>query len=189
MSATATEALPTTGLWTIDSAHSTVNFSVIHHAVASFRSGFVGISGAYDADAGKLTGEVRADSITITNPALERLRNHLLTPDFFAAEDFPVFSFASTEVSPAGEGWVVEGEITLRGVTKPVTANAVVRGPQNVLHGDGKVTERFGIDLSAVIDRREFGILRNNEIAEGILNLGWDVQIEAALELFLATPE
>ena len=96
MSTTATnsEALPSTDLWAIDPAHSTVSFSVTHHAVATFRSGFKSINGAYDGDAGRLYGEVPVAGVTLTG--MDRLKGHILTEDFFDAERFPTFSFASS---------------------------------------------------------------------------------------------
>ena len=177
------ETLPKTGVWSIDSAHSTVNFSVTHHAVASFRSSFTNISGAYDGEHQKLSGEVQVSDITLTG--LDRLKGHILTPDFFNAEEFPTFSFASTAIRQDGDKLVFEGDLTLRGVTRPITATGSVRGPQTVRHGDGHVSDRLGIDLKATIDRREWGINFNNEVAEGITNLGWDVKVTAALELFI----
>jgi polyisoprenoid-binding protein YceI len=181
MSATTVDTLPAAGVWSIDSAHSTANFSVRHHAVATFRSSFTNITGAYDGDAGRLTGRVEVADITLTG--LDRLKGHILTPDFFNADEHPTFSFESTKISHDGESLIIEGDLTLRGVTRPVVASGSVRGPQTVRHGDGRVTDRLGIDLVSTIDRREFDITFNNEVAEGIVNLGWDVQIDVALEL------
>ncbi len=176
-------SLPDTGLWTIDSAHSTVNFSVRHHAVATFRSSFTNVQGSYDAATGVLSGAVQVSDITLTG--LDRLKGHILTPDFFNAEDFPAFGFRSTGLELSGDTLELRGELTLRGVTKPITAIGSVTGPQRVRHGDGHSSDRLGIDLTTTIDRREWGVNFNNEVAEGITNLGWDVEIQASLELFV----
>ncbi|HEX3802390.1 MAG TPA: YceI family protein [Solirubrobacteraceae bacterium] len=185
MSATsaAVDSMPETGMWSIDSAHSTVSFKVRHHAVATFRSSFTNVSGAYDGAERQLTGEVQVSDITLTG--LDRLKGHILTPDFFNAEEFPAFSFQTTAIEQDGEKLTVEGELTLRGVTKPITATGSVRGPQMTRHGDGHVSQRLGIDLATTIDRREWGVNFNNEVSEGVINLGWDVEIEAALELYI----
>ena len=175
--------LPETGVWSIDTVHSTVAFSVIHHVVATFRSSFTNITGTYNGDRRELAGEVRASEITLAG--LDRLKSHILTPDFFNAEEFPTFSFRSGSIEQDGHELTVSGELTLRGTTKPVAATGVVRGPQAVRHGDGRVTERLGIDLATTIDRRDFGIDFNREAAEGLYNIGWDVAIDAALELYL----
>jgi polyisoprenoid-binding protein YceI len=184
MSLSATvESLPETGVWKIDSLHSTVNFSVRHHAVATFRSGFTNISGSFDAGEGEIAGEVAVADVTLTG--LDRLKGHILTPDFFNAAEFPTFSFRSDDISENGDKVLVKGELTLRGVTRPIAATGTIRGPQTTRHGDGHVSERLGIDLVTTIDRRNWGINFNTEVAEGITNLGWDVTVEAALELFL----
>jgi polyisoprenoid-binding protein YceI len=177
------DSLPETGVWEIDSLHSSVSFSVRHHAVASFRSSFTSITGAYDGSEGRLTGEVKVAELSL---GIERLKGHLLSPAFFNAEEFPTFSFASTSISQSGGDLTLTGELTLRGITKPITATGTVHGPQTVLQGDGNVSERLGIDLTTTIDRREWDINFNNEVAEGVINLGWDVKIEAALELVLS---
>lgn len=184
MSLSATlDSLPETGVWKIDSLHSTVNFSVRHHAVATFRSSFTNVSGSYDTAQRQISGEVAVADIALTG--LDRLKGHILTPDFFNADEFPTFSFRSTELSESGGQLVVTGELTLRGVTHPITASGSARGPQVTRHGDGHVSERLGIDLVTTIDRRKWGINFNNEVAEGVANLGWDVTIDAALELFV----
>jgi polyisoprenoid-binding protein YceI len=186
MSVITPEVLPTTGLWSIDSNHSSISFKVRHHAVATFRSNFHGITGSYDGEANRLTGEVGVANVELTG--LDRLKGHILTPDFFNAEEFPTFSFASTSIANDGGQLTVEGEITLRGVTKPITAKGSFIGPLRIHGKDGGITERLGIDLTTTIDRREFGINFNNEVTEGVVNLGWDVEIEAALE-FVRTVE
>jgi polyisoprenoid-binding protein YceI len=181
MSSLTVQGLPTTGLWDVDSAHSTARFSVRHHAVATFRGGFSAIAGHYDAEVGRLVGEVRVDHAELQG--LDRLKGHFLTPDFFDAEHHPTLSFESNSIRAEGEALAVDGELTLRGITRPVVARGTVQGPAVVRHKDGHVSERLGIDLTASIDRREYGIEFNSEIADGILNLGWEVTIEVSLEL------
>jgi polyisoprenoid-binding protein YceI len=185
LSTASSGTLPATGVWNIDSAHSTVSFSVQHHAVATFRSSFTNLSGAFDAGRRHLAGSVAVADMTLTG--LDRLKRHLLTPDFFNADEFPTFGFTSTDIRQEGGEIIVAGELALRGVTKPITATGSARGPQLVHAGDGSVAQRIGIDLELTIDRREWGINFNNEVAEGIANLGWDVTVEAALELILGS--
>ena len=98
----------------------------------------------------------------------------------------PTLSFVSTELIADAEldgSMRVNGELTIKGVTQPIAAVGHVGGPITVTHHDGRQSDRLGIDLSAVIDRRDFGMTHNNEYAEGVVNLGWDVAIEVALEL------
>jgi polyisoprenoid-binding protein YceI len=181
MSVVTLQPLPTTGLWTIDSGHSTVRFGVRHHAVASFRGAFAGVVGAFDASVATLTGEVVVANAVL--PGLDRLKDHFLTADFFDAANYPTLRFASRPIVAPGESFDVDGELTIRGISRDVAATATARGPVLVRHRDGRVSERLGVDLAATIDRRDYGLDFNSEITAGVLNLGWNVSIEVALEL------
>lgn len=185
MSATLPAALPSTGTWTVDPIHSTARFSITHHAIATFRAGFENISGAYDAERGILSGVVAVESIDLPGP--ERFRNHLLSADFFDNGAHSSLTFTSTRItSGPGGKLALDGELTIRGAARPVSATGRLRGPITVRHNDGHLSERLSIDLATTVDRRDFGMTRNNELAEGVLNLGWDVLIEVALELVLS---
>jgi polyisoprenoid-binding protein YceI len=179
-------ALPAIGSWGLDRNHSTVTFSIVHHQVATFRSSFVNLDGHYDGTTQQFVGEVDVENMTIMRP---ELRKHLSGPDFFDAEQFPKFTFASTKIVKDGENLAVEGDITLRGITKAVTGIGVYHPQRTVTSGLGFTNERFGIDLSTAIDRRDFGISFNNFIAEGVVNLGWIVKLEAALEFIEKTDD
>jgi polyisoprenoid-binding protein YceI len=182
MSVKEVSVLPTTDIWEIDTVHSLASFSVRHHAVASFRATFFGITGSYDAATGVLKGEVPADGIELSGP-LDRLKGHLLGPDFFNADQYPTFSFTSSSFRELDDKLTFTGDVTLRGVTQSVAGTGTVHGPLTVTRGNGDVADRFGIDLKAVIDRRDFDIKWNTEIAAGIANLGWEVGLEVTLEL------
>jgi len=184
MSTLATEVLPQTGRWEVDARHSTMRFSVRHHAVASFRASFYPVTGIFDADARTLSGEVRLDDLQVP---IEALRAHMLSPAFFDAESHPTIAFTSEQITTAGGELVVNGELTMRGVTKPVVARGSVLGPSEVPHQGGPSTEHLGIDLAATIDRREFGVDFNNELTGGRLNLGWEVVVDVALEFIRAS--
>ena len=183
---TTVDSLPETGLWSIDSLHSSVTFTVRHHRVATFRSSFTNISGTYDAAQRLLLGEVEVSDVTLSG--LDKLKAHILTPDFFNAEEFPTLSFRSTNVENDGDHLKLEGELTMRGVTKPISAAGSFAGPQTLHHklaGNAAISERLGIDLTTTIDRREWGIMFNTEMVPGVQNLGWDVKLEATLELYV----
>jgi polyisoprenoid-binding protein YceI len=182
LSTTAASAFPTMGIWDIAPDYSVTLFTIRHHGWATFRGGFSNVTGVFDADAGRLSGEVQVADI---RTALDRLRNQVMTPEWFDPERFPTMSFTTNRVG-ARDGWLTaEGELTLHGVTKPVSASGTWQGPGPVVHHDGHVTHRLGIDLSTTIDRRDFGLTFNAEIGEGLLNLGWEVKVDAALQLVL----
>jgi polyisoprenoid-binding protein YceI len=171
--------LPTTRTWTVDPLHSSIRFAVTHHAVATYRAGFGEFSGTYDAATRTFSGTVQAASVQ----TFEMLRGDLVGARFFDAEHYPEMSFVSTSVRDDDGSLAVDGDLTLKGVTKGVHATGTVVGPSTVAHYDGTVHDHVGIDLELTIDRRDFGIDFNNDLLAGGLNLGWDVRIELALEL------
>ena len=175
-----TGRLPATGTWTVDPMHSTVGFRVKHHAVGTFKGRFSEIEGSYDASTGTLTGSARADSVQVP---IEMLRNHLVSDAFLDAENHPAITFVSTSVTAQDGALSVEGDLTLRGVTRRVRTTGAISGPSRVAHYDGSVHDHIGIDLELTIDRRDYGVSFNNELVDGRLNLGWDVVLEFALEL------
>ena len=177
---TTTAVLPSVGVWEIDSRHSTMRFSVRHHAVASFRASFYPITGSFDAEQRKLVGQVRVEDVQVP---IEPLRQHLQKPEFLDGEQHPTITFESTSIETDGPRVTVAGDLTMKGVTRPVVATGTALEPVAVAHANGEEAEHFGIDLSLTIDRREFGVDFNNSLPSGVFNLGWDVEIDVALEL------
>jgi len=170
-----TATAPLTGTWTIDPIHSSVGFTV-KHLVAKFRAGFEAIEGSYDADTGVLRGRVPVESIDVRQ---EDFRGHLLSPDFFDAASHPTVDFVSTAIRRGdGESVEVDGELTLIGVTKPVTGTGtiteVTAGPA------GNV---IGIEVEATVDRNDFGLSWNMELPGGRKAVGDLVTLTVALEL------
>ena len=167
------QALPT-GTWTIDPIHSSATFAVRHSVVSTFRGGFGDID-AEIAD-GRLTGTVKVASIDVRD---RNLNGHLLSPVFFDAERNPEITFVSTDVRPEGDSLAIEGDLTLKGNTRPVSATGAIAGPTAGLDG----TERVGIDLTARVDRRDFGLTWNAPLPSGELVLGDEVTLTVQLEL------
>lgn len=171
---TPTITTPLTGTWTIDPVHSSAGFSV-KHLVSKFRGGFATIEGAYDADAGVLRGAVPVDSIEVK---LEDLRAHLLSPDFFDAANNPTISFASTSVDVAGDRITVAGDLTMNGVTRPVTGSGEISEPTA-----GPAGQVIAIELETTVDRNEFGLTWNMDLPGGKKALGDHVTLTLNLEL------
>ena len=164
-----------TGTWQVDPVHSTVSFSVKHMAVANFRGGFGTFNVTLDETG--LRGTVDVASISVSEP---NLNGHLLSPDFFDAERHPQLSFRSTAIGVSADELEIDGELTLKGVTRPVTITGVVSGP--VTHPfDG--SSRLGLELETVIDRTAFGLNWNAPLPTGGFAVGNDVKLYAELEL------
>ena len=177
MSATQT-AIPVE-TYELDPIHSTVGFSVTYNGVSRYRSRFDQVQ-ARLAD-GVLSGSAEVQSLPIQLPPL---RKAVLSLDFFGAERHPQLTFTSGRLAPSADDQIeVEGELTIRGVTRPVTASgtfAAVTDPFGI--------ERVAFSLVATIDRRDFGMTWQNPLPGGGDNVGWEVTIEADLQLVQAPP-
>ena len=155
-----------TGNWSVDPVHSHVSFEVAYAGTSTFRGGFREF-GATVAD-GVLGGSAKVASVDVKD---EQLNGHLQTPDFFDAERFPEITFRTSDLE--------RGELTIKGVTRPVALTASV-SEANV---DPFGRERVGIALEATVDRNEFGVSWNAPNQGGGSYLGDDVKIVAELSL------
>jgi len=186
--ATAVRSLPTVGRWDVgelEALHSSVSFDVLHSAVTTFRSGFAGFDASFDAKARKFTGTVKLDTLQ----CFDLLRQRLFEEDFFDAAHHPNIVFESTSIDEHGNGLIVDGNLTMKGVTKPVRATGTTHGTAQVFHPWSKtVHEHMGVDLQLTIDRRDFEVSFNNELPDGRMNLGYTVVINLALDFACAEP-
>jgi polyisoprenoid-binding protein YceI len=170
-----------TGTWQSDPVHSRVNFSVKHMVVATFRSGFSDFDIRLSDEDGepKISGEARVESIELRD---ETQKGHLLSPDFFDVDNHPAIKFESTSISRDGDQLVVEGDLTIRGVTKTVTAKGEISGPVV----DISDTEKVGIDLETKVDRTDYGLNWNAPLPKGGFAVDNEVTLTVHLELVRA---
>ena len=171
-----TTSIPT-GTWKIDPVHSDVAFAVQYSGAGTFRGTF----GEIDASLvdGTIEGIAQVASVRVDDP---NLAGHLQSPDFFDAEQSPELRFASSTIERDGDTATIEGELTLRGVTKPVTITGSVSGPTPDLYGN----QRIAFDVETIVNRRDFGIDWNQDLPTGDPALGDDVKITANLALVQA---
>lgn len=160
-----------TGTWTLDPVHSTIGFELPYLA-GLFRGSF------RDVDArlagGTLTGSARVASVEVKD---ENLAAHLQSPEFFDVERHPELTFVSNSIERTGDELKVNGEITIRGTSKPVELVGTVAGPIT----DGYGRERLNITLQTVVDRTEFGINWNMPLPNGQPALQNEVTLVAEL--------
>lgn len=174
MSSTVQQSLPA-GTWQADPIHSSASFRVKHFGVSTFRANFGEINATYSPDG--LVGVVPVESISITQPDF---RGHLLAEDFFHAEQHPELRFASTELRRSEDGSLeVDGELTIKGITKPIAAHGTASEPGEDPFGGS----RFAVELSAELDRRDFGLDWQAELPGGKPALDYPVTLEIVLEL------
>ena len=167
-----TAALPA-GTWQADTVHSSVAFEV-PYAVATF-SGQVTDFDAALSD-GRLQGSARIASLTLKD---DNLKAHLQSPDFFDAERHPEVRFAAEDVRLDRDKIEFDGEITIKGVTRPATLTGTVNGP--AVDHFGK--NRIGLSLETTVDRTEFGINWNMPLPNGEPALANEVTLKADLTL------
>lgn len=169
-------AVPT-GTWTLDPVHSRAAFGVKHSGIATFRGHFTELDAEFRD--GVLTGSVAVDSV---DTAVAQLKGHLLSPDFFDAEQHPRITFRADELALDGERLTVRGELTMRGVTKPLEATGALAGPANYLDN----SERISIALETVVNRHDFGVSWNADLPGGGKAVGDDVTLTVDLQLVKA---
>jgi len=173
MSTTTIQQIPA-GTYNVDPVHSTFGFAIKHNGVSTFRGQFE--QADVSLEDGVLTGTAQVESV---KTAIDDLKGHLLSPDFFNAAETPTVEFRSNDIRVAQDGSVeVDGELTIRGVTKPVTAKGSYASGIGI-----SGAEVVGLDLEASIDRREYGLNWQAPLPSGGDVLAWDVVLEVQLEL------
>jgi len=166
-------ALPA-GTWTIDPAHSTLEFAVRHLGIATVKGRATHVDGAIVGGAAPtIEGVVASESIT----TLDETRDaHLKSPEFFDTHRYPELRFVSTDVQRVGDELVVTGSLTIKGVTREVELRGTSAGPET----DPWSNDRIGVDLAGELDRTDFGLRWNAPLPGGGLLLDDTVRLSAS---------
>jgi polyisoprenoid-binding protein YceI len=161
MSTTAT-AVPT-GTWNLDPSHSKVGFSVKHLGIATVRGEFKTFEGKVEvADDGTITASGTVDTASV-NTAEDARDEHLRSADFFDAEKYPQITFTSTAIKADGDELEITGDLTLHGVTKPVTLKAEVTGTEEDPWGNTRV----GLEVTGSLSRGDYEMKFNQALGSG----------------------
>lgn len=166
------------GTWAIDPIHSSIVFSVRHLVVSKVRGTFGSFSGAVTvAEDGtpSVSAEIDVASVHTGN---EQRDAHLRAADFFDVEKYPTATFVSTSVTPDGEDYRLEGDFTLKGVTRRISLPVVFNGV-NPGMGHGAVA---GFEASVVLNRKDFGIEIDMPLETGGAVVGDKVTITLEIE-------
>ena len=167
------------GTWRVDPIHSSVGFEVRHLGISTFRGRFTGYEGEIETGDGTLArvaGTVRVDSVDVKDP---QLAEHLQSEDFFDAARAPEITYASTGARRLDDGrFELAGDLTIRGVTRPVTLTVAVEGAGQDAYGN----DRISLTATGEVDRTEYGITWNDTIEGGALVLGERVRLVLAVE-------
>jgi polyisoprenoid-binding protein YceI len=176
---TATPSLA--GTWTIDSAHSGVEFAVTHLMISKVKGRFTDISGTVVSDGtpegSRIDVEIGAASVSTHDAGRD---THLRSADFFDVEQFPTIRFVSTEVKADSEDeYRVMGDLTIRNVTRPIELKVTREG----MGRDPWGSDRAGFSATTRIDRREFGLTWNQVLETGGVMVSNEVKLSVDVEL------
>ena len=166
------------GTWTVDPVHSTIGFEVKHFGISTFRGRFTGYEGRIETADGSLErveGTVQVDSVDVRD---EQLAGHLQSEDFFDAANHPSIAFASTGVRRVEDRFELDGELTIRGETRPVTLEVEVDGAGEDPYGG----QRLSVVGRGEIDRFDYGVPFNARTPNGALVAGEKVRLVLTVE-------
>jgi polyisoprenoid-binding protein YceI len=170
---------PAIGNYVLDAAHTSIGFTVRHMAVSKVRGTFTRFEGSFDIaeDAADSSVHVTIDPNSVDTRD-ENRDNHLRSDDFFDVANHPQWSFDSTSVRETGPGELeVVGDLTIRGVTRPVTLALTVEGVVTDPYGN----HRVGFSARTTINRDDFGVSFGAVMESGglIVSKKVDIEIEA----------
>jgi len=167
-------------VWYIDPSHTQVTFSVKHMMVSTVRGRLGKLRGEIELDPERPEGasfEIGAD-VTAIDTGDARRDGHLRSADFFDVEKYPEIVFTSSAVFPKSEGkYAVSGDLKIREISRPVTFDVELEG----IGVDGQGGRHLGAAATITIDRKDFGLVWNQPIQNGML-VGDKVKIDIGLE-------
>jgi polyisoprenoid-binding protein YceI len=172
--------LPAPGTWEIDAAHSQVSFMVRHMVVAKVRGKFAKFSGTIEVaenhQDSKVEATIDAASIDTSEPNRDA---HIRSADFLDVENYPVITFSALgPIHRSGTKFTLSGDLTIRGITKPVTLEAEYLGV--VVHP--QMGTRMGLSATGEINKDDFGVLYNAALETGGFILSKTIRLELEVE-------
>lgn len=168
--------------WAVDPTHSEVYFKIKHLVISTVTGTFKSFKGTAVSQNGefenaKINFTIDVDSIDTNQPQRD---GHLKADDFFAAEKFPTIDFVSTSFTKVkNDEYKLSGNLTMRGVTKPVVLDVEYGGSEKDNYGNLK----HGFEVSGKINRKEFGLTYNSITEAGGLALGEDIKLMANIQV------
>lgn len=171
-----TVTTPSSSTFVADPVHSSFGFAVKYQGVSLYRGSLEDVTASLAN--GRLEGSARVESISIRTP--DQFRSHVLAEDFFDAEKHPEVKFASSQVAVGDDGTAtVDGELTIKGIAKPVKATGSWTAPAADAFGN----TRAHLRLETVVDRTDYDMHWNVSLPSGGQALGNDVTVTVELSL------
>jgi polyisoprenoid-binding protein YceI len=165
--------------WNLDTTHSAAEFAVKHLMISTVKGRFNAFTGAGETnpDGTLKTAELTIDPASI-NTNVEARDNHLRSADFFDVEKFPTITFRSTKIDQKGTDIALTGDLTMHGVTKPVTLKGELAQPVKDPWGN----QRTALAVSTKINRKDWGLQWNQALEAGGWAVGEEVKISVEFE-------
>jgi polyisoprenoid-binding protein YceI len=176
-----TVTAPAATTWKVDPSHSHAEFAVRHLMISTVKGRFAEVTGTLTGD--ETDSEGAAIELTIPVAGIDTRENqrdaHLRSADFFDADNYPAIRFTSSTIVKTGDGFTVTGDLTIRGVTKPITLQVEPGGRVRDPWGN----ERAGFSATTKLNRRDFGLHWNQALETGGALVGDEVKVTVDLEL------
>lgn len=169
--------------WSIDPAHSTIGFKIKHMMISFVRGRFDKFNGTVTMSGDDLTTtkvdlSVETDSVNTEEPQRDK---HLASADFFDSAVYPNLHFVSTKITKIDdENYTLDGDLTIRGVTKPITLKVVALGPIKDPFGN----MRYGFTITGSLSRKVFGVSWNGPMPGGNTMIGDEVLVNCEVEIY-----
>jgi polyisoprenoid-binding protein YceI len=169
----------------VDPAHTMVMFKVRHLGISTVTGRFATFTGSFQLDpaSGEAANATLSVDVASVNTDNDRRNAHLKSPDFFNADSFPKLTFASTSIQKlSGNKYKVNGTLTIRGITKPVTLDGELAGTRQTPQG-----WLAALSLTGTVKRKEFGLMWDR-VTEGVAVVADDVTLQVDIEAKSAPP-
>lgn len=178
--------VPAAGRWELDPSHSRVEFVARHLMVTKVRGAFKEFSGSFEVaeDPAASTLTVDVDLVSVDTGAEDR-DNHLRSPDFFDLDNHPKMTFRSTSLSPSGDNWKLTGDLSIKGVTRPVILDMEFLGVAADPWGNAKAA----FSATGEIEREDFGVTWNVPLEGGGVLVSKKIKIEIEAQAAMVADE
>lgn len=172
-------SLPDSGTWSLDPAHSSIEFVARHLMVTKVRGGFGDFSGTIEIADNPTESviEIEVDVASVVTGSADR-DLHLKSSDFFDVENHPRMTFVSTSIVDIGDGYLVTGDLTVRGVTSPMTLEVEYLGVMTDPWGNAKAA----FSASGEVNREDWGLTWNTPLEAGGVLVSKTAKIEIEVQ-------
>jgi len=171
--------VPSQGTWELDLTHTTITFEVRHMMISKIRGSFGAANGTIlvAEDPFESVVDIAIDVASVETGTEDR-DNHLRSPDFFNVDAYPLMTFKSTSVEPAGDAYTMKGDLTIKDVTRPVTLDFEFTGGLIDPYGNS----RAAFTTSFEVDREDWGLTWNMPLETGGVLVGKKINVSIDTE-------